>query len=184
MKKAFLLLFILIFSYNMNATNHIKFLDIELTGNYNDFKDSLRKKGFKYVSSFLHSYNFRGKIKHEPVYLTVMSTPKTNIVCKVIIYFSVRKKWKDLRNDYVSKTKLFSDLYPIDTDYNFFLDSYEDGDGYEMKVVAKDKCRYISFFLAVGGHITVEIDKSARIKVVFEDRDNIKLAQNELGIDN
>lgn len=38
----------------------------------------------------------------------------------------------------------------------------------------------IRFFLAKGGHITVEIDKSARIKVVYEDRENIKIAQEEL----
>ena len=32
----------------------------------------------------------------------------------------------------------------------------------------------------MGGHITVEIDKEAKLKVVYEDRENIKIAQKEL----
>ena len=49
-----------------------------------------------------------------------------------------------------------------------------------MRAVAINKCRYISFYLAMGGHITVEIDKEAKLKVVYEDRENIKIAQKEL----
>lgn len=70
--------------------------------------------------------------------------------------------------------------YPIDKDYEFFVSPYDDGDGYEMKAVAIDKCRYISFFLARGGHIVVQIDKTVRVKVIYEDRENIKIAQEEL----
>ena len=49
-----------------------------------------------------------------------------------------------------------------------------------MRAVEKNKCRYISFFFAMGGHITVEIDKSGSVKVVYEDRENIKIASQEL----
>ena len=35
-------------------------------------------------------------------------------------------------------------------------------------------------FFAMGGHITVEIDKSSSVKVVYEDRKNIKIASQEL----
>ena len=75
---------------------------------------------------------------------------------------------------------MYKSKYPIDRDYEFFSSPYEDGDGYEMRAVAKDKCRYISFFFALGGHIAIEIDKTAQLKVVYEDRVNIKIAQQEL----
>ena len=75
---------------------------------------------------------------------------------------------------------MYKSKYPLDRDYEFFSSPYEDGDGYEMRAVARDKCRYISFFLAMGGHITVEIDKTAQLKVVYEDRKNIKVAKQEL----
>jgi len=32
----------------------------------------------------------------------------------------------------------------------------------------------------LGGHIAIEIDKTAQLKVVYEDRVNIKIAQQEL----
>lgn len=35
-------------------------------------------------------------------------------------------------------------------------------------------------FLARGGHIVVQIDKTVRVKVIYEDRENIKIAQEEL----
>lgn len=60
------------------------------------------------------------------------------------------------------------------------MSPYDDGDGYEMRAVSLEKCRFISFFLAIGGHIIVKIDKSSQVKVVYEDRVNIKDAQKEL----
>ena len=105
---------------------------------------------------------------------------KSNVVCKVIILFPKKTQWYDLRSDYSKKVELYSEEYPIDKDYEFFVSPYDDGDGYEMKAVAIDKCRYISFFLARGGHIVVQIDKTVRVKVIYEDRENIKIAQEEL----
>lgn len=32
----------------------------------------------------------------------------------------------------------------------------------------------------MGGHITIEIDKAAKLKVVYEDREKIKVAKQEL----
>lgn len=156
-------------------------MGLELNGKYENFRDSLKARGFKYVSSFHSIHNFKGKFEGENVSLSVLASVNSDTVCKVIIYFPIRNQWYDLMSDYAKKVELYSEKYPIDKDYEFFLSPYDDGDGYEMKAVAKDKCRYISFFLAKGGHITVEIDKTARVKVVYEDRENIKKAQQELG---
>ena len=75
---------------------------------------------------------------------------------------------------------MYKSKYPMDRDYEFFSSPYEDGDGYEMRAVTRDKCKYISFFFAMGGHITIEIDQTAQLKVTYEDRENIKKAQYEL----
>ena len=75
---------------------------------------------------------------------------------------------------------MYKTKYPLDKDFEFFSSPYEDGDGYELRAVAKGKCNYVSFYLALGGHITVEITKSSQIKVVYEDSENIKLGQQEL----
>lgn len=159
---------------------HIRFMGIEVNGNYKSFKDSLKSKGFSYVSSFETLHKFRGKFANEIVVLNVLASPKTNTVIKVIVYFPKKNKWNDLKKDYFSKKELYNTKYPIDRDYEFFSSPYEDGDGYEMRAVSKGACNYVSFFLAIGGYITVEIDKQAQIKVVYEDRDNIKIGKKEL----
>ena len=152
----------------------------EVTGDFESFKDSLELKGFTYIDSFETLHRFYGKFANEIVTLNVMSSPKTNTVFKVIVYFPKREEWKELKRDYFAKKELYKKKYPLDSDFEFFSYPYEDGDGYEMRAVTKDKCNYVSFFLAVGGDITVQIDKSSKIKVAYEDRENTKISKMEL----
>ena len=164
----------------LQAAGHVKFMGIEVAGNYETFKDSLERKGFLYISSFETMHRYYGKFANEIVRLEVLATPKTNTVFKVLVYFPEKDTWNELKKDYFAKKELYKAKYPMDRDYEFFSSPYEDGDGYEMRAVEKNKCRYISFFFAMGGHITVEIDKSGSVKVVYEDRENIKIASQEL----
>ena len=165
---------------NLRASDHIKFMGIDVNGTYESFRDSLEAKGFIYMSSFETLYKFYGKFANEIVTLNVLVSQKTKTVCKVFVIFPEKEGWNDLKKDYFSKKEMYKSKYPMDRDYEFFSFPYEDGDGYEMRAVAREKCTYISFFLAMGGYITVEIDKTARVKVVYEDKDNIKIAQKEL----
>lgn len=180
MKRIIFILTVICVVSHMQAAGHIKFMGIEVSGDYESFKDSLLSKGFTYTSSFETSHKFYGKFANEIVTLNVLASPKSETVCKVIVYFPKREDWLELKKDYFTKKEMYKSKYPIDRDYEFFSSPYEDGDGYEMRAVAKDKCRYISFFLALGGHIAIEIDKTAQVKVVYEDRVNIKVAQQEL----
>lgn len=180
MRRIFLFFVFLLFAFTMQAAGHIRFMGIEVDGNYDSFKDSLETRGFKYMSSFETLYKYYGKFANEIVTLDVLVSPKTHTVCKVIVYFPQREDWSELKKDYFKKKEMFKSKYPLDRDFEFFSSPYEDGDGYEMRAVAINKCRYISFYLAMGGHITVEIDKEAKLKVVYEDRENIKIAQKEL----
>jgi len=165
---------------NLRASVHIKFMGIDVNGTYESFRDSLEAKGFIYMSSFETLHKFYGKFANEIVTLNVLASPKTKTVCKVIVLFPEKEKWNELKRDYFSKKEMYNSKYPMDREYEFFSSPYEDGDGYEMRAVEREKCRYISFFFAMGGHITIEIEKSARVKVVYEDRDNIRIAQKEL----
>lgn len=155
-------------------------MGIPVDGKYETFRDSLVSKDFIYVSSFETSYKFIGIFANEAVTVNVLVSPRTNTVCKVIVYFQEHEKWKELKEDYFAKKELYRSKYPLDKDFEFFIDGYEDGDGYEARAVMRDKCRYVSFFLATGGHVTVEITKTMQVKVVYEDRENIKVAQKEL----
>lgn len=155
-------------------------MGIDVNGKYESFKDSLEAKGFVYTNSYETLHTFYGKFANEIVTLNVLASPKTKTVCKVYVLFPIKKEWKALKQEYFTKKEMYKSKYQMDKDYEFFLYPYEDGDGYEYRAVKSDKCRFISFFYAMDGHVTVEICKSAQVKIVYEDRENIKLAKNEL----
>ena len=180
MRRIVLVLLFIIQCICAHSSGHIKFMGMDVTGNMESFKNSLVTKGFFYVDSFKSSFRFQGEFANEFVTLTVLASPETQIVCKIIVEFPSKSEWKNLKEDYFKKKKLFKSKYPLDKDFEFFSSPYEDGDGYELRAVSRGKCNYTSFFLAVGGYIIIEIGKTAQIRVSYEDRENMKNAQKEL----
>lgn len=184
MKKFFHLLILLLFctSYlSASASDeHLQFLGLPIAGSYESFSKQLEDKGFVKFDEFESSYKFIGKFANEIVELTILASPRTKTVCKVIVYFPEKKSWTDLKEDYFKKKRLYRSKYLLTDDYEFFSSPYEDGDGYEFRAVKVDKCKYISFFKEIGGHISVEIDPKCRVKVTYEDDINIKIGQKEL----
>lgn len=180
MSRILFAFFFIIQFANAYSTNHIRFMGLSVTGDIDQFKDSLVIKGFSYIDSYESSYKFFGKFANEIVTLTVLASPDTKTVCKIIVDFPQKSDWKDLKKDYFTKKDLFKSKYPMDSSYEFFSSPYEDGDGYELRAVSREKCTYTSFFLAVGGYIIIEIEKTAQIRVTYEDRENMKIAQEEL----
>ena len=155
-------------------------MGLPIAGSNDIFIQHLEEKGFVKTGTFESSTSLYGKFANEIVELTVLSTPRTKSVCKVIVYFQEHDNWSDLKADYFKKKHLYDSKYLMDKDFEFFLDDYEDGDGYELRAVTRDKCRYCTFFNEPGGHITVEICPKKQVKVTYEDSINIKVAQEEL----
>lgn len=180
MRRIIFVLLLIIQSASVYSSGHIKFMGMDVTGNMELFKDSLITKGFYYVDSFKSSCRFQGEFANEFVTLTVLASSKTQMVCKIIVEFPSKSEWKDLKEDYFNKKRLYKSKHPLDKDFEFFSSPYEDGDGYELRAVSREKCNYASFFWAVGGYIIVEIGKTAQVKVSYEDRENMKIAQKEL----
>lgn len=114
------------------------------------------------------------------VKLEVVAAPKTRTVFKVIVYFPIRSDWNTLKKEYFEKKKMYSIKYLLIEDFEFFSPPYEDGDGYELRALKKEKCDYISFYETHGGHIDVSIGNNAQILISYEDDENIKKAKDEL----
>lgn len=151
-----------------------------LNGTSEVFIQRLEEKGFVKVGEFECSYNFYGKFANEIVDLTLLASPRTHTVCKVIIYFPEKSSWSELKSDYFSKKKLYKTKYLLTDEFEFFSSPYDDGDGYELSAVKREKCNYDSFFAAEGGHIWVEICSKQCVKVTYEDNINIRVAKDEL----
>lgn len=155
-------------------------MGLPISGSAEFFIPRLEEKGFVKVDTFESSTKFIGKFANEIVNLTLLASPRTNTVCKVIVYFPKKNSWAELQSDYFKKKNLYRIKYLLTDDFEFFSSPYENGDGYEMRAVVNEKCNYHSFFKEEGGHIGVEICPLKCIKVTYEDDINIKIGQQEL----
>ena len=81
------------------------------------------------------------------VTIAVLGTPQTNTAYKVAVFFEEKETFSSLETQYRSLLKSYSDKYGNpEKSYDFFIDPYYKGDGYELQALRNDKCRYISFF--------------------------------------
>lgn len=180
----FLLSFILcclcIFSDAQIANTHISFLGIPLNGTVEDFSLRIEERGFNIVKERESSIIFAGTFANELVKLELIFSPKTKTVCKITIDFPEKDIWSQLRSDYLEKKSLYQSKYFLSDEYEFFSYPYEEGDGYEMRAIVQEKCRFISFYSTVGGRIWVEICKNCCIRITYEDTINIHIAKEEL----
>lgn len=180
MKRFLLILLCTILYINVFASSHIKFMGIELNEPIEIFQNHLKARGFSFIDSYESSYKYIGKFANEIVTLTILTSPNSKIVCKVIVHFPIKKTWKELKKDYFTKKNMYKSKYILDSEFEFFLNPYEDGDGYELRAVSNDKCNYVSFFQATDGYITIQIANTKQVKATYEDTKNIQIAQQEL----
>ena len=103
MKRIVLVLLFIIQCVCARSSGHIKFMGMDVTGNMESFKDSLVTKGFFYVESFKSSCRFHGEFANEFVTLTILASPKTQMVCKIIVEFLSKSEWKDLPVENVNR---------------------------------------------------------------------------------
>ena len=87
-------------------------MGLEVSGNYEIFKDSILSKGFKYINSFESLHRFYGKFANEIVTLNILTSPITKTVCKVIVLFPEKKDWRELKKDYLLRRKCISQNIP------------------------------------------------------------------------
>lgn len=86
-----------------NANEHMMFMGLPLAGSAEYFIPRLEEKGFVKTDEFESTYNFIGKFANEIVRLTLLASPKTKTVCKVIVYFPEKESWSELKKDYFKK---------------------------------------------------------------------------------
>lgn len=178
MKKILLLLMIMP-SMLAYAQHHLKFKGVEMNGTIIAFADSLKKKGFIVDNQDENTIWMKGTFVNEDVNIGILSTPKTHIVCRLMVFFNKKDDWYSLKSQYNKLKDNYEIKYEKDADYSFFSDPYYEGDGYEMTAVKSNKCRYTSFFKGEDGGINLEISKLACVVIVYEDFKNTQLEKIE-----
>ena len=78
-------------------------MGLPISGSAEFFIPRLEEKGFVKVDTFESSTKFIGKFANEIVNLTLLASPRTNTVCKVIVYFPEKNSWAELQSDYLKR---------------------------------------------------------------------------------
>ena len=171
--KRFLLAYLLtIFAAVCTAQNHLDFMGVPMTGRILDFTEKLKEKGFSITSAETNVVFMKGIFTEKTVDVGICSSPLTNEVCRIMIFFEAKDSWSTLKTEYNDLKRMYDLKYTLDKEFHFFKDPYNEGDGYEMQAVRSDKCRYSSFYNAASGNIHLEISKLGSVVVVYEDSSN------------
>ena len=161
---------------------HLTFKGIPIDGTLQAYVQKLKNAGFSF-SKYSDSGNMaflNGTFTGKPVEVIVVASPKTKTVWKVSVYYPEQVSWYSIKTDYYDLVASLTQKYGNPTDhYEFFMDPYYEGDGYEMQAVRMEKCHFISAFESSKGVISCEISKYEQLKVSYEDSLNSSKMRTE-----
>lgn len=158
-----------------------EFLGIEVDGKRDEVIEKFKAKGFIVKGDIdkpvLSMKGSAGNINFE---LNIVSTPKSKIVRKFVVYLPEQSSWNSLLNDYTRYKKTLTDKYgnPGDS-FDFFSSPYKLGDGYEMTAVAAEKATYAAYWTLKGYTLSIEISKWKQVRIAYENENNSKIAEKE-----
>lgn len=161
------------------AKTHIKFMGIELNNAVDLVMLDLSKKGFEMIDIRKEGYGMLGKFMGRKAIVTLHSTPESNNIYMVNVAFDEENSWYSLKSDFLDIVKSYRAKYKCIDSRRTFLEPYNEGDGFELQGVEKDKCCYFDKYEAEGGTIYVEISDMRRIIIKYIDTFNSKRNERE-----
>jgi hypothetical protein len=183
-KNTIMLVAMLVFALTAKAQT---LLGIPFSGSTNTFVNALvKQKGFTLVKSNttgVKSYIMKGKILDYNCEIIILGTPKTNQVCKMVVYTDKQTSFNDLTSTYNIIYTLLESKYGKANDecLDFFKTPYERHDGYEMTAISVGKYVRMCGFGENEPNMSVYqmIDKYPQVKIVWENKQNMELISKE-----
>lgn len=183
-KRLFALFIVTLLSLGLYAQgqqpSHLKFLDIPITGNYQTMIQKLKTKGFVWDKTGARGFQMHGRFSGRTAILQVFFTPKTKIVWQVDVYFD-KADWRELSMQYDEYKKTLIKKYGNpESHYEEFEWPYTEDDGMQDVAIREGKCNYSSYFDVPNGLISLEIAKSNRLQITYEDAVNREIKRKEV----
>ena len=159
-----------------------EFLGIEVDGKRDEVIEKFKAKGFIVKGDIDKGpiVSMKGSAGNLNFELMIVSTPKSKIVRKFVVYLPEQSSWNSLLDYYTRYKKTLTDKYgnPGDS-FDFFSSPYKLGDGYEMTAVAAEKATYAAYWTLKGYTLSIEISKWKQVKIAYENENNSKIAEKE-----
>jgi hypothetical protein len=164
-----------------------QFMGIPIEGDAVLFINKLKAKGFKvvkYDGVVTHmSGVFLGNVINE---ISIIHTPKSKIVWKVVVYMQEQIGWSSLKSEYLTLLSKLNNKYgEPSSSYFSFISPYEEGDGYEMNAVTLEKTNIVAWWNLThqdgieSGTIFLELSKWKQNKISWENATNAALKVKE-----
>ena len=158
-------------------TLHILFKGVQVNGPEDEFTRQLIDK--QYTCS---NGQVNGKFAGYDVSLHMEKTKVSGMVYMVAATLHP-SSWKQAKTDYIIFKANMSLKYGQPASCTeIFTGAYRDGDGYELKALSEDACRFCSEWNTTLGRILIEINyvnRAAAVTIIYEDAINAKLNTQE-----
>ena len=180
MKRILLTFCAVMLTMALHAQEHMTFKGIPIDGPLSSFISQLETKGFTHELTdgnvAMLKGDFAGKCDCT---IGVLASKQSNTVFKIIVYFPKKTSWYSLKSEYKSFKESYTKKYGTPLTYEYFIDPYFDGDGYELQALSLKKCTYASFYKTDKGYISVQINDSKCVTVIYEDAINVQIKNHE-----
>lgn len=159
------------------AQEHILFKGVPVDGTNALFSEQLASRGFTTTGTHL-----AGKFAGYDVTVHTMVTETSGTVYAATASLRAAP-WKEAKANYVCfKANLALKYGDPSSSCEKFSGAYHEGDGFEVKALAEDYCRYVSEWNVENGIIRLEIRhaaKGASVRITYEDTVNLRLNTKE-----
>lgn len=141
-----------------------------------------KEKGYEVVSKEKEIAILKGTAAGKKITLFLVTTPKSKMIYKAVIFLPVREDWQSLKDDYEKYKEILTNKYGKPTsNYQKFKDPYKEGYGDEMSAVINKNCQYVSYWLddKENTNIAVEISDTKQIQITYENVKNSNIREKE-----
>ena len=172
-----LLLFVSIYCFGQDE--HLKFRNIDITGNVTEFVDKLKGLGYSVALESDEAHILNGLFIGKECRICVLITEKTKTVWGVGVFLPENNAWTALQSEYKTiKEQLVKKYGQISNNIEIFHSPYFEGDGREMAALENNKCTYVSYWEIRTGTIMLKISNNTLL-ISYYDKINTEKSENE-----
>ena len=188
MKKFCCLIIVLTFvAYSFaQEEEHLTFKNIPISGSISSFISKMKEAGFTLVEQIDDGAIMKGSfVGYSDCSVFVFCSSSSKTVWKVVAQLPSQSSWSSVKSRYRDFKEKYTTKYgePF-KNFEFFTDSYYEGDGYELQAMKLEKGYYSTYWKTERGFIVVSIDASSNsngwVRLAYEDKEGVEIKRNEL----
>lgn len=140
---------------------------IEVGKNIASTKNIIISRGYKYYNALTdNSITYYKYVNGTKTYITVVYTPYTYLVWKLMVSVDYAYSWMDAKSKYLKYIGILSDKYGTNVNSSVTFESpYYEGDGYEIQALYLDKAEIYTIYKDKNDNlIMLELDSFSKDK--------------------